>query len=295
MPNRILLTGCKGQLGSDLLMELSSGYDIKGIDINDFDLRDNAKLTSCMKSFKPDIVIHPAAYTDVDGCESNVELAMESNARVTKDIAVLCNELGSKLLFYSTDYVFDGNKGTPYIETDVTCPQTVYGKSKLAAEKFIEETLDNYCILRIAWLYGAKGKNFPKTIVKVGKNQLDLKKNGMSIKPLTVVDDQIGNPTWTCEVVRQTKTTIENDLKGIYHCTAEGEASWYQFAIEIFELLGMDVKIVPCTSKEFPLPAKRPRYSSLENARFRELGLNAMRDYKVALEEFMELYGATLL
>jgi dTDP-4-dehydrorhamnose reductase len=295
MPYKILLTGCKGQLGSDLRDGLSPKYDIKGIDIDDFDLRDNAKLSDCIKSFKPDIVIHPAAYADVDGCESNIKLAMESNAYVTKNIASMCSDIGARLIFYSTDYVFDGNKSTPYIETDTPCPLTVYGQSKLMAEQHIVEFIEKYCILRIAWLYGAKGKNFPKTIIKAGLNQLSDKQKGIPAKPLTVVNDQIGNPTWTRDVVKQTEIMIENDLNGIFHSTAEGEISWYQFAREIFEYLKLDVEINPCTTEEFPRPAKRPPHSSLENKRLKDLNLNSMRHYKLMLNEFLDSNRGDLL
>jgi dTDP-4-dehydrorhamnose reductase len=295
MPYKIFLTGCKGQLGSDLLQALSPDHNVKGVDIDDFDLRDQAKLSDSLTSFGPDIVIHPAAYTDVDGCESNVELAMESNATVTKNIALLCRDLGARLIFYSTDYLFDGNKGLPYVETDKPCPQTVYGQSKLAAEKYIAETLDNYCILRIAWLYGARGKNFPKTIIKAGLKQLDDKKNGLPVKPLMVVNDQIGNPTWTWEVVKQTGKAIEHDLKGIYHCTSEGEVSWFQLAKDIFEMLKLNPEIVPCRTDEFPRPAKRPPYSVLENRNLKKLGLNQMQNYKVMLFAFLIIHGGALL
>ncbi len=295
MPYKVLLTGCQGQLGSDLMVGLSSKYDIKGIDINDLDLRNNARLSEYIKSLRPDIVIHPAAYTDVDGCESNVEMAVESNAIVTKNIAMLCNEIGARLIFYSTDYIFDGNKTSPYIETDTPCPQTVYGQSKLAAEKYIAESLEKYCILRIAWLYGAKGKNFPKTIIKAGLNQLNDKQKGAPVKPLTIVNDQIGNPTWTSDVVKQTEIMIEHELDGIYHSTAEGETSWYQFARDIFDYLKLDVEVMPCTTDEYPRPAKRPRYSSLENKRLKDLGLNSMRHFRPMLYEFLDSNRGDLL
>jgi dTDP-4-dehydrorhamnose reductase len=294
-PYRILLTGCKGQLGSDLMVVLAKKHDIKGIDIDDFDLRDKAKLSDCIKDYKPDIIIHPAAYTDVDGCESNPELAMEANSLVPKNIAALCKETGANLIFYSTDYVFDGQKKTPYVETDKPCPRTIYGKSKLEAENNISESIDNFAILRIAWLYGIRGKNFPKTIIKAGLNQLKAKRENHLTSPLKIVDDQVGNPTWTIEVVKQTEIIIENSLRGIFHCTAEGQASWYRLTKEIFELLQVDIDIEPCTTEEFPRPAPRPPFSSLENKRLKEMGLNVMRPYKEALEDFLSHHGGELL
>jgi dTDP-4-dehydrorhamnose reductase len=201
---KLLVTGSKGQLGRDLISDFSKKYDISGFDIDDIDIRNLEQLKSFFKEKKPDIVLHTAAYTDVDGCEHNVETAMSINAEGTTNIALACREIGAKLIYYSTDYVFDGDKTTPYTETDTPNPQTVYGKSKLEGEKYVTEILEDYIILRIAWLYGAHGKNFVRTMIKLGEEQLKNSKDGQIVTPLKVVDDQIGNPTWTVEIARQT-------------------------------------------------------------------------------------------
>ena len=219
---------------------------------------------------------------------------MEINATGTKNIVNACLQVGAKIIYFSTDYIFDGTKGSPYLESDQPNPKTVYGKSKLEGEKWIVELTDNYAILRIAWLYGTYGKNFLKTILKVGVEQISNKKKGKPVESIQVVDDQVGNPTWTIDVVKQTEKVINNDLKGIFHCTSESEVSWYGFASDIFRILKMNVELKPCTTEEYSRPARRPRYSSLENENLKDAGLNVMRDYKVALQDFLKQYEGKL-
>jgi len=291
---KLLVTGSKGQLGRDLIDTLSIKYDISGFDINEVDIRNLELLQSLFNRKKPDVVLHAAAYTDVDGCESDIETAMAINTGGTENVARACKNTGAKLIYYSTDYVFDGDNTSPYIETDIPNPQTVYGKSKLEGEKHVEQILNDYIILRIAWLYGAHGKNFVRTMIKLGEEQIRNTKDGQIVTPLKVVNDQIGNPTWTVEIARQTDVVIENDLAGVYHCTSEDIASWHGFAKAIFKELSMNVYLIPCNTSEYPRPAKRPKYSVLENKKLKELDLNIMSDYKKALEEFFNRYGATL-
>jgi len=294
IPNNILITGCKGQLGSDMMAVLAKKHRVIGIDIEDLDIRDYKKTIEYLKKIAPDVVIHIAAYTDVDGCEINPETATEINATGTKNIVSACLQINAKIIYFSTDYIFDGTKGSPYLESDQPNPKTVYGKSKLEGEKRIVELTDNYAILRIAWLYGAYGKNFLKTILKIGAEQISNKKKGKSIGPIQIVDDQVGNPTWTIDIVKQTETIINNDLKGIFHCTSEGEVSWYGFASDIFRMLKMNVELNPCTTEEYSRPASRPRYSSLENKNLKDGGLNVMRDYEIALQDFLKQYEGKL-
>jgi len=294
IPNNILITGCKGQLGSDTMTMLAKKYRVIGIDIEDLDIRDNKKTIEYLKKIAPDIVIHTVACSDVDGCEINPQTAMEINTTGTKNIVSACLQINVKIIYYSTDYIFDGTKNSPYIETDQPDPKTVYGKSKLEGEKRIVGSSYNYAILRIAWLYGAYGKNFLRTILKVGIEQISNKKNRKPVEPIQVVDDQVGNPTWTIDVVKQTEKVINNDLKGIFHCTSEGEVSWYGFASDIFRMLKMNVELNPCTTEEYSRPAPRPRYSSLENKNLKDASLNVMSDYKVALQDFLKQYEGKL-
>ncbi|MGD8922157.1 MAG: dTDP-4-dehydrorhamnose reductase [Candidatus Zixiibacteriota bacterium] len=284
---KVLVTGHRGQLGSDLMEGLSASFDITGVDIDMLDITDKSAVMEFIEKLQPDIVIHAAAYTNVDGCETNAELAMGVNRDGTSNVAEACRNIGAYMIYYSTDYVFDGQADAPYVETDSPNPQTVYGRSKLAGEEAVRKMLDDYAILRIAWVYGKSGKNFVKTMVRLAQIQQETKRRGETVKPLTVVDDQIGNPTWTMDIVRQTQTVIDRRLKGLYHSTSEGQCSWYRFASDIFEIVGFDVDLQACSTAEFPRPAKRPAMSVLENRRLNEADANVMRHYRMALEEFL--------
>lgn len=294
MSRVLLVTGNKGQLGTDLVRILSEDYIVDGFDIDEVDIRDADKVKSVIRSKHPQIVIHTAAYTDVDGCESNVDAAIAVNAEGTENIAKACREIGAKMIYYSTDYVFDGCKGASYTEQDKPHPLTIYGKSKLEGERRVAEIVKDYTIMRIAWVYGAYGRNFVKTMIKLGREQLEKRSRGMEAPPLRVVDDQIGNPTWTVEIAGQTKCIIKNNLTGVFHSTSEGEVSWYGFARLIFRHMAMEVEIVPCTTLDFPRPAPRPAFSALENYRLKEAGLNKMRPFGEALEGFLDKYGEEL-
>jgi dTDP-4-dehydrorhamnose reductase len=292
---RILVTGHRGQLGSDLVTFLAAEHQVSGVDLPEVDITDLNQVLSAVRQFRPDVVIHAAAYTDVDGCESDSDTAFRVNSDGTWNVAQACADLGCRLIYYSTDYVFDGTKTTPYVETDLPNPKTVYGKSKLGGEEAILESIDDFAVLRIAWVYGLHGRNFVKTMIRLGMRQLADRRAGKPISPLNVVNDQIGNPTWTEEIVRQTAVVIDHDIQGTIHATSEGEASWYEFAREIFDTLGMDVDLRPCPTSEFPRPAPRPARSSLENARLKKAGCNVMRDYRAALEEFLGRHGQELM
>jgi dTDP-4-dehydrorhamnose reductase len=283
----VLVTGHLGQLGSDLMERLSPSFNMSGVDIDTLDITDKPAVMRYIEKLQPDIVIHAAAYTDVDGCETNAALAMQVNDDGTANVAEACRNVGAHMIYYSTDYVFDGNTETPYIETDSPNPQTVYGQSKLAGEEAVRKILDDYTILRIAWVYGKSGKNFVKTMLRLAQIQLETRRRDETAKPLTVVDDQIGNPTWTVDIVRQTQAVIDRKLDGLYHSTSEGPCSWYRFASDIFEIAGLDVDLKPCTTAEFPRPAQRPAMSALENRNLKEAGANVMRHYRTALQEFL--------
>ncbi len=284
---KILITGCRGLLGSELLDYFSNDFIVKGIDLPDLDICDFEPIKEFFESFQPSIVCHTAAYTDVDQAENEKEKVEAVNIIGAENIARACSSVNAKLIYYSTDYVFNGEKKKPYIEDDIPDPLNVYGQSKLEGERLVTSILDNYLIIRTSWLYGFKGKSFVRSIIKKGYEQIRAVQRGEIITPLSIVDDQTGNPTWTYDLVKQTKVMIENDLNGLYHCSSIGETSWYELAENIFEMLNMKILMKPCKAKDYPHIARRPAYSSLENKRLNDTGSNNMRDWKVALSEFL--------
>lgn len=290
----ILVTGCRGQLGRDLMALFSAEHSVCGVDLEEFDIRDRERTLEVIQEADPGIVLHAAAYTDVDGCEENRESAMAVNANGAENIALACRKVGARIVYYSTDYVFDGNADRPYTEDDQTDPQTVYGQSKLAGEQAVQGVLDDCVILRIAWLYGRHGRNFVKTMIKLGFQQRHDLHGGREIAPLKVVDDQFGAPCWTMDIARQTRAILPRQLTGLFHATSEGETSWYGFTQAIFATMNLDVVVEPCTDDEFPRPAPRPKRSTLTNQRLNEAGLNIMPDWKTSLESFLHDHGKEL-
>jgi dTDP-4-dehydrorhamnose reductase len=288
--DRILITGCRGQLGRDLTQHLNPEYDVVGVDIDDFDITDHKAVNDALAHYRPKIVLHTAAYTDVDGCENNRVTAMGVNGEGTANIAMACKKLQARLIYYSTDYVFDGTSHRPYVEETTPNPRTVYGQSKLAGEKAVAATCENHLIIRIAWLYSRYGGNFVKTMLRLGKEQ-----QAGDRGTLKVVDDQSGNPTWSLEIARQTEALLESEITGIVHATAEGITTWYGFAKEILRLADMSVDIVPCTTAEYPRPAPRPKNSALINRRLKQHHIMSMKAWDDALTEFMDRYGRALL
>ncbi len=286
-PEKLLITGSRGQLGRDLVSILSQEYDVTGIGLKDADICDREAISSVVERVRPDVVLHTAALTDVDGCESEQERAMAVNAEGTRNVALACKSVSARMIYYSTDYVFDGSGDKPYAETDRTNPQTAYGKSKLAGEEAVITELQDAVIIRIAWVYGQYGKNFVRTMLKLGSEQLRATQRGEIAAPLRVVDDQFGNPTWTADIVHQTAAILKSDIRGVVHATSEGEVSWYGLAGDVFEITDQAVLLTPCTTADYPLPAPRPRRSSLENTCLKRLGLNLMRPYRTALQEFL--------
>lgn len=293
--SRILITGHRGQLGSDMMSYFSDRYQVAGVDLPEMDITNRTAVRNLITLLRPAVVIHAAAYTDVDGCESNEGQAMAVNADGTENIAQACREVGAILVYYSTDYVFDGQKSTPYVEEDAPNPQSVYGRSKLAGEERVHAILDNHIIMRIAWVYGANGRNFVKTIVRLGREQMDKASRRLPAAPLEVVNDQIGNPTCTADIVRQTDTLLQSGLYGVFHSSSENPTSWYQFTCAVFDELQMKVNVRPCSSEEFKRPAPRPANSALENARLKAARINTMRDYRQALTEFLAVNKEKLL
>lgn len=288
---RILITGAKGMLASQIIKDLERGYTELGelpkemqnaqvitCDVNELDITDNNACRTYFIEKMPDICINCAAFTNVDGCEDNKMAAFKVNAMGARNLARACELVGAKLVHVSTDYVFSGEGNTPFCEYDMPNPQSVYGKTKLMGERFVEQFCSKYFIVRTAWLYGYAGNNFVKTMVKLGTEKGALK----------VVDDQKGNPTNAADLSHHILTLAPTCEYGIYHCTGEGECTWYEFAKEIIKLAGVNATVSPCTTEEFPRPAKRPAYSCLENMMLSATVGNKMRDWKEALKAYFD-------
>lgn len=279
---KILLTGGKGMLGRTLCRELGGDFEVVPTDLPDADITDEDGFDALLKREKPDAVIHCAAATQVDACEEKIDFAYRLNAHGTANVAAACNRNGVRLIAISTDYVFDGDSNRPYSEFDrATGGRTVYGKSKFAGEEQVRALCPNHCICRISWLYGFGGPSFVHAMLKLADGTRPV---------LKVVADQRGNPTSALAVARELRAVLNRpNLCGTFHMTCEGEATWAEFAEEIFRLAGRAQKVQPCTTEEFPRPAPRPKNSRLDKMGIRLAGLPPMPDWKDALAEFIEL------
>lgn len=276
---KILITGSNGMLGHDLREVLKDNHDLVLTTSKTLDITDKKQVMDFIGDSKPDIVINSAAYTDVDGCEENKDLAYAVNGEGVRNLALACREVDCALLHISTDYVFDGTARDPIAEDGEIGPISVYGKSKLEGEKAILEILDKYFIVRTAWLYGINGRNFPKTMLELAENHSEI----------TVVYDEVGTPTYTPDLAYGISQLIETDKYGVYHLTNSGSCSWCEFSRLIFEIADKDVKVIPVTASEFARPAPRPSYSVLENKNWIDNGFKPLRDYKEAIKEYIEL------
>ena len=275
---KVLITGGKGMLGRTL-QQCWQDWELIIADLPEADICDPAGFDKLIAESKPDAVVHCAAMTQVDRCETESELAYKLNAFGTGVVASACHRHGVKLAAISTDYVFSGDMGRPCHEWDIPAPKTVYGASKLAGEEMVRIHCPNHLIVRVAWLYGVGGPSFVHTIRKAAAEGKDLK----------VVQDQIGNPTSAFAVANHLRLLQERpELTGTFHLTCEGEASWYEFACELTRLAGLSPKIEPCTGKEFPRPAPRPADSRLEKRALKFAGLPPMPDWREVLAEFMK-------
>ena len=279
MSMKILITGSNGMLGHDLIKVLEKNNDLILTTSKTLDITDKEQVMKFIGDSKPDIVINSAAYTDVDGCEENPDLAYSVNGEGVRNLALACKEVDCGLVHVSTDYVFDGSARDPIAEDGELGPISVYGKSKLEGEQAILEILDKYFIVRTAWLYGINGKNFPKTMLELAKSHSEI----------TVVYDEVGTPTYTPDLAYGISQLIETDKYGIYHLTNSGSCSWCEFSRLIFEIAGKDVKVIPVTASEFARPAPRPSYSVLENKNWKDNGFKPLRNYKEAIKEYIEL------
>ncbi|MCI8958104.1 MAG: dTDP-4-dehydrorhamnose reductase [Lachnospiraceae bacterium] len=278
---RVLVTGAKGQLGTDLMNELNrQGLEAIGVDIEEMDITDAESCRRVISREKPDAVIHCAAYTAVDAAEDNVELCSRINGQGTRNVAQACRDQGIKLMYISTDYVFDGQGTRPWEPDDPRDPLNVYGETKYQGELAVEELLDQYFTVRIAWVFGLAGKNFIKTMLRLGQER----------GAVSVVDDQIGSPTYTYDLARLLVDMIQTDRYGRYHATNEGICSWYEFACEIFRQAGMDqVQVTPVSSQQFAAKAKRPSNSRMSKEKLSDNGFVRLPDWKDALGRYLKV------
>ena len=269
---KVLVTGAEGMLGQDLCPILENeGYEVVETDINALDITDELAVMRVLTEESPDFVIHCAAYTNVDKAEEDLENAAKVNAKGTENLAKACAKLNITILYISTDYVFDGTKTEPYTPDDKPNPINNYGLTKFQGEEAIRKYCSKYYIARTSWLYGHHGRNFVETMISLKDKEV-----------LKVVDDQRGCPTWTVELSNGIVKLLAGTVYGTYHVCGSGETTWYGFAKEIFTQLGLDVNLQPCTTAEFPRPAKRPAYSVMDNKKM-------CRDWKVALKDYLAL------
>ena len=292
---KILITGSNGQLGNELQKIVSTGKaeigevseeiknaEVFAMDVDILDITNLEQVKKVLNEVKPDVVINCAAATNVDGCEANQDLAFKINSLGPRNLAMVAEELGAKIVQVSTDYVFSGVGEAPLKECDLVAPVSVYGKTKLLGEEFVRDFSTKYYIVRTAWLYGYVGHNFVYTMMKLGKDR----------DTLNVVNDQLGNPTHANDLAYHILKLIQTEEYGVYHCTGKGECSWYNFTSEIMKLSGRNCTVNPCTSEEYksmyPNSADRPAYSSLDNMMLRCTIGDEMRDWKDALKTFMD-------
>ena len=275
---RIIITGANGQLGLELSKQLSRNkeYEVICTDIEELNIVDINSVNNVISKYKPDVVINCAAHTAVDLCETDIENAYKINAIGPRNLAIACEKVNAKFVQVSTDYVFDGNIDRPYREDDNTCPNSIYGSSKLMGEKFTKEFCSRHFIVRTAWLYG-EGNNFVRTMLKLSETN----------KEINVVNDQFGSPTSTVDLAKAIIELIHTEHYGTYHGTCEGKCSWYDFAQKIFEIRNIDIKVNPVTSEEYKRTAPRPTYSVLDNFMLKLVGLNSFRNWEDALIEYL--------
>jgi dTDP-4-dehydrorhamnose reductase len=274
---RWLITGSYGQLGTDLQAVLAASADeVQAVDVDVLDITDTVAVNDAIAAFRPDVLVNAAAYTAVDAAEENEELAYRVNATGPAVLASAIARHGGKLVHVSTDYVFAGDAERPYEVSDEPDPRSAYGRTKLAGERAVREMLpDSSQIVRTAWVYGATGANFVKTMARLESER----------ETVSVVDDQRGSPTWSADLARALVELARSDAApGIYHCTGSGDTTWFGFTKAIFEELGADpARVLPTTTAEFPRPAPRPAYSVLSDAAWRAARLRPMPDWRDAL------------
>ncbi|WP_153980082.1 dTDP-4-dehydrorhamnose reductase [Paenibacillus xylanilyticus] len=283
---KVLVTGANGQLGRDVTLLLEKeGHSVLACTRDQLEITNQHNCNNVISTYRPEIVIHCAAYTAVDAAETDVDGAYQVNAIGTRNIAVAAEQIGAKLIYISTDYVFDGTSEVPYQEYDNTNPQSVYGKSKRAGEVLVQSLSSRWFIVRTSWVYGVYGNNFVKTMLKLGQE-----------KPkLQVVHDQKGSPTYTADLAGFLLKLMQSEMYGIYHASNSGTCTWYEFAEAIFAEarnaggFTIQAQLEPCTTDQFPRPAPRPRNSVMDHLSIRTNGLADIRPWREGLREFISL------
>ncbi|PGV85536.1 dTDP-4-dehydrorhamnose reductase [Bacillus thuringiensis] len=275
---KILVTGYNGQLGYDVVKRgEKQGLEMQGIGIEDLDITNEAAVYEFVDKVKPDAIIHCAAYTAVDKSEDDKELCWNVNVEGTKYLATAAKKLNAKFVYISTDYVFDGEGTHAFVETDVPNPVGYYGLTKYEGEKVVRSLIDNNFIVRISWVFGINGNNFIKTMLRLGETRNEL----------NVVGDQIGSPTYTYDLARLLVDMVVTEKYGTYHATNEGFCSWAEFAQEIFEIAGQDVKVNSITTEEYPTRAVRPKNSRMSKQKLIDNGFEPLQDWKKATKHYI--------
>lgn len=275
---KVLVTGANGQLGYDVIKQLNSaGIDYLGTDRESLDITNKEQVTRVISDYNPDAVIHCAAYTAVDKAEDEKDLCYSINVLGTKYVAEACKEIDAKMVYISTDYVFDGEGDEPFEMTDKPNPINYYGQTKYEGEVEVQKDLSKYFIVRISWVFGSNGNNFVKTMLRLGKERDEI----------SVVADQIGSPTYTPDLAKLLVEMIKTDKYGVYHATNEGYCSWYEFACEIFKQVGIDVKVNPVKTEDYPTKAKRPMNSRLSKKQTWSVFSFELQNWNSALRGFL--------
>ncbi len=279
---KVLVTGYNGQLGFDVIRELNSrSVECRGVDRDDFDITNRDETVGYICNYKPDAVIHCAAYTAVDRAEDDEENCRRVNVDGTENIAIACEKIGAKMLYVSTDYVYGGAGDAPFEPSDMTDPKNVYGRTKLDGEKAVMKHLKKYFIVRTSWVFGINGGNFVKTMLRLGSERDEL----------NVVCDQVGSPTYTPDLARLICDLIATERYGIYHGTNENYCSWAEFASEIMKLGGKNTRINPVRSEEYPVKAERPHNSRLSKKCLDDAGIKRLPTWQNALKRFIKELG----
>lgn len=277
---RVLVTGARGQLGHDLLATFADD-DVVGTDHRDLDITDEPSVVAAIRDHAPELVVHAAAFTRVDACESEPDTAWTVNAGGTWWVARACALAGAAMVYLSTDYVFDGQAGRPYTEFDRTNPQSTYGRTKEAGEQLVRRTLDEHYIVRTSWVHGAHGGNFAKTMLRLARERGEV----------AVVDDQTGSPTFTFDLAPAIRQLAVSGRYGTYHLTNSGHCTWFEFARAVFDDAGVEVDLRPTDTATFGAPAPRPAFGVLDNRLARLTGLPALPEWRTSLRRLLSELG----
>ena len=276
---KVLVTGYAGQLGWDTIQLLQArGIECRGVDMQDFDLTDGQAVRAYVQAYRPTAIVHCAAYTNVDKAESQPEICAAVNGMGTVNVVRAALSVGAKVVFISTDYVFPGTGDQPWKIDDPYGPQNVYGMSKVQGEDAVRSLMTRYFILRTSWVFGKNGRNFVRTMLRLGKEK----------KELRVVSDQVGSPTYTKDLARVICDMLPTEKYGIYHVRNEGYISWCDFARMIMQKAGLPCRVLPVASSEYPTPAKRPLNSRLDASRLAEAGFEPMPSVEDALDRYLD-------